>query len=393
MSLTKATYSMIDGAVFNVLDFGAVGDGTADDTAAIQAAFTSASAVSNGAGVLFFPKGTYSVTGLDFNCSNLSIHFLGEGFDCTIIKKRGVTTAPVIKMYSSSNNKNIIFQEIEVDANNVTNVDCLQLVDLSNVHVKNCTIWKSDRFAINCESVLVSTFEQSRISNSLDGIVFELSATPGARYNNHNVIRDCQILGNSRRGVAFAEGSNLRILSCDLETNGEEGVLTHSAIYVYDTIDTETSYGIVTVDGCWLESNQGTGVYVEGASGGLVSIANTFIIAPTSGGSSGQCIYTESGLRNLSLLNTVAVGGAGTVTVNSENFEAVGCWIGALSNSANNYSIFGVKTASEDSVQAINALTFPVVDRATVKNSQLFNDQTTGKLAWKDGTGVVNVLY
>jgi len=393
MSLTKATYSMINGAVFNVLDFGAVGDGVADDTAAIQTAFTSASAVPNGAGVLFFPLGTYSVTGLDFNCSNLSIHFLGEGVDCTIIRKRGVTTAPVVKLYSNSNNKNIIFEEIEVDGNYVGSVDSLYLLDLSNVHVKNCTFWKADLFAIRCESVLVSTFEQSRISNSLDGINFELSASLTTRYNNHNVIRDCQILGNSRRGVSFAEGSNLRILSCDLETNGEEGVLTHSAIYVYDTIDAEAGYGIVTIDGCWLEGNQGTGIYVEGAVGGLISIANTFIIAPTSGGSSGECIYTESGLRSLSLLTTFAIGGAGTVVVNSENFQSVGCWVGTLSNSADNYSVFGTKTALEDSVQIVSALTFPVVDEATVQNNQLFNDQTSGKLAWKDGSGVVNVLY
>lgn len=38
MSLTKATYSMIDGAPVNVLDFGAVCDGTTDDTAAVQEA-------------------------------------------------------------------------------------------------------------------------------------------------------------------------------------------------------------------------------------------------------------------------------------------------------------------------------------------------------------------
>lgn len=38
MSLTLATYSMIDGAPVNVLDFGAVGDGVANDTAAVQAA-------------------------------------------------------------------------------------------------------------------------------------------------------------------------------------------------------------------------------------------------------------------------------------------------------------------------------------------------------------------
>lgn len=38
MSLTKATYAMINGARKNVLDYGAVGNGTTNDTAAVQAA-------------------------------------------------------------------------------------------------------------------------------------------------------------------------------------------------------------------------------------------------------------------------------------------------------------------------------------------------------------------
>ena len=38
MSLTKVTYSMINASPINVSDFGAIGDGVADDTAAIQAA-------------------------------------------------------------------------------------------------------------------------------------------------------------------------------------------------------------------------------------------------------------------------------------------------------------------------------------------------------------------
>lgn len=52
MSLTKATYSMIDGTPVNVFDFGAVGDGVADDTAAIQAAINSGQPI-------VFPEGTY----------------------------------------------------------------------------------------------------------------------------------------------------------------------------------------------------------------------------------------------------------------------------------------------------------------------------------------------
>lgn len=56
---------MINGASYNVLDFGAVGDGVTDDTAAVQAAFD-ALAVTGGS--LYLPKGTYKVpNGIDFH--------------------------------------------------------------------------------------------------------------------------------------------------------------------------------------------------------------------------------------------------------------------------------------------------------------------------------------
>ena len=67
MALTKAHNRMIEGAAVNVKDFGAVGDGVTDDTAAIQAA------IDSGAESIFFPSGTYNITdGLDIS-SNMSV--------------------------------------------------------------------------------------------------------------------------------------------------------------------------------------------------------------------------------------------------------------------------------------------------------------------------------
>lgn len=62
------------GKIFNVKDYGAVGDNTADDTAAIQAAATAQSA--NG-GIVYVPKGVYRVTStIDFGDNSV---VRGEG--------------------------------------------------------------------------------------------------------------------------------------------------------------------------------------------------------------------------------------------------------------------------------------------------------------------------
>lgn len=61
MALTKVTYSMIDGASVNVLDYGAVGDGVTDNRAAFQAAVNAV--IAAGRGTVFVPSGTYVING------------------------------------------------------------------------------------------------------------------------------------------------------------------------------------------------------------------------------------------------------------------------------------------------------------------------------------------
>ena len=55
MSLTKISYSMIAGSPVSVIDYGATGNGTTDDTAAIQLALNTGKSV-------FIPQGTYKIT-------------------------------------------------------------------------------------------------------------------------------------------------------------------------------------------------------------------------------------------------------------------------------------------------------------------------------------------
>lgn len=59
MSLTKVTYSMIQGEALNVLDYGAVGDGIVDDTSAMNAAAAAAGTAKKS---LYVPAGVYKMT-------------------------------------------------------------------------------------------------------------------------------------------------------------------------------------------------------------------------------------------------------------------------------------------------------------------------------------------
>ena len=84
MSLTKVTYAMIEGAPVNVLDFGAVGDGVANDSAAFQAAldFCKANLLPLNA-----PAGTYLLNTSITVTSFAGLQIIGDGINITKFKK------------------------------------------------------------------------------------------------------------------------------------------------------------------------------------------------------------------------------------------------------------------------------------------------------------------
>ena len=94
MSLTKVTYSMINGAQINVLDYGAVGDGVTDNTTALQAAITAAEAITydsiqTGHPTIYIPAGNYLTGAL--TCTKV-LAIIGDGQTATFLHlKNGVT--------------------------------------------------------------------------------------------------------------------------------------------------------------------------------------------------------------------------------------------------------------------------------------------------------------
>ena len=125
MALTKVTNSMIEGAVVNVLDFGAVGDGVTNDAPAIQAAMDSVAFADQPLRVYFpAPASSYAIeTTLIIKNSNL--HMVGEA-GLVEIKYTGTGAAalPMVRAYkdvdhSGENYKNVRLKNIRLNGNNL----------------------------------------------------------------------------------------------------------------------------------------------------------------------------------------------------------------------------------------------------------------------------------
>ena len=162
MALTKATYSMIKGAVFNVLDFGATGDGATNDQPACQAAVNAA--VAAGGGAVYFPAGTYSlnsVAGLDttpngllipdtngaFDTNN-GIMLFGDGIDtvlkagntamCVVRNSRLYTTIRDLKIDGGPKTQVIGLGCIPESTTQTTELVSNSFMLVENVHIENC---------------------------------------------------------------------------------------------------------------------------------------------------------------------------------------------------------------------------------------------------------------
>lgn len=170
MSLTKVTYSMIDGASVNVLDYGAVGNGIADDTAAIQAAINAAKLV--GAQV-WLPPGDYKITNSLNVYENVSL--IGSNNKLPRNTKKGtriLQSADQHCIVVANNEPNWSIRGIEFKFTGVTSTKAAIYVSLSNSFVlSDLTFWD---------------FEYGYLSNNSWSVTITNVTAIGCRYSFYN---------------------------------------------------------------------------------------------------------------------------------------------------------------------------------------------------------------
>lgn len=137
MSLTKVSFSMIEGAPFNVLDYGADPTGSADSTAAIIAAL--AAGGSNCA--IYLPTGTYKVTS-QILVSHDRVHIYGDGAYATTIMFAPTANSTLFRFQQGNTTINQgSVRDLAIRSNDNTYVKyAMHFIDISGYYVSNVVI-------------------------------------------------------------------------------------------------------------------------------------------------------------------------------------------------------------------------------------------------------------
>ena len=206
MSLTKVSNSMISGASFNVVDYGAVGDGSTDNTTAIQNAMTAA-----GPGTLLFPDGVFNVSGVLTVPLGLKIqgtYRLGQNGNVagntggTKIVQTGTGTTVAATIGTTFGN---VTGNYGLTVGNATGMAVGTVITIAGAGVNGTTLY-SKIAAIAGVTITLDSLWTTSVTSAVVRVqtgvnIFELHNTG---YNNAGT--DIDILGNSFEGLWLSGG-------------------------------------------------------------------------------------------------------------------------------------------------------------------------------------------
>lgn len=243
-----ATYSSGASMWFNVRDYGAVGDGSTNDTTAVQNALDAAAVTG---GVCYFPPGTYSCSPLT-HYYNVSLQ--GDGENLSIIKARSsgnlLAFAPTDSYYPGQRIADLAF-----DGNSVATVGVFLRgfydLDMRRVYIHHCTT------GLELRGTLVCNFSDMRITNCTTGIDTDSYTFSGVGFvqTNLNRFTNIRITDCSSWAIYHKGGSHVTFDGCDFERAGTNGNSATGTFY-YQSPTTSDNIGFKLTNS-WIEAVYG----------------------------------------------------------------------------------------------------------------------------------------
>jgi hypothetical protein len=305
----------------SVKDFGATGNGTTNDTAAIQAAINS---LTNG-GTVFLPKGTYLLDSLVFPIDpssgpKVAINFIGDGMDDTILLMNSptnpvITSSRALANYRSTGNQ---FKNFSVKANasgSYSNLNHIAIDAIGFDEVLFDHIGFFSNGSGSCGMLFrTASTPQLTYSQVFQNIIIQQQTGPqyvlqtqngGSYVNDTNIIaiRDCWIYANSNMNACFdmSACTLYTIQDCELESTANYGVILGNQ---------------GTLQGNWIEAMTTAPILFQNT--GAVNSSSNTLIGNYFSGFSGTFTIPSSCPSNVFINNA-----GGTYTVNAATGSTV----------------------------------------------------------------------
>jgi hypothetical protein len=239
MSLTKVSFSMINGDVINVLDFGASGDGINDNTSAFNVAFSKTGKT------VFIPAGTYLYN------ANLTpptcTAIIGEGIGATILKPGASVTKGLT--FGSAYGYPTLVENFTLDGTLTTGAIGMYFAEGSSASINATKIYAQNWLGINAVAfkfgnVLKSNFTSLTAYNCQNGFMLQ-GVTGDFPTTLH--FDSCTASTIVERGEIVKSGYSIEHTNCVYESCGKEGA------YINPISDAEE----INYNSCWFEDNNG----------------------------------------------------------------------------------------------------------------------------------------
>lgn len=298
------------GDYYNVVSYGATGDGTTDDTAAIQDAIDAAHTASGG--TVYFPRGTYSTSDLTYYDD---VSLLGENREASILKARAGTVNILYWTNLLTDTFTPLYtyiRDLQFDGNSVAGVTGIRLLNspfftLEDIRIHHCDI------GLYATGNYLANITGSRFTFNRVGIYFDVATIPSSvNLPQEIVISHSSITANTEWGLKAKYISSLILTGIDVEQNGTSGDSTTGGIKMESLNGHPTAgaggVGLVVKD-AWFEANHGQAdIWIDStvASGriSLVVDSSSFHTYTNTGTRATYYIYSPNALGSVTASNT-----------------------------------------------------------------------------------------